>query len=551
MEPGVGAEEAELAPAFVDVRGGGLLEAADVVAPETEAAASQGQTAPQGLRHGGVARGAVAAPVGGELLAAYRGRPGKEHRFPLATLAFQQLKHRPVIQEGVAVVHGVGIGAIEPANAPHGNALAEVRFEAVHAHVQQCFQLGSVPGRRLGVGKVHQGHPRLPQVRLPDVPVFLFHQEALVLAFLEQMGHLTDVGIDPHADLKALLMIAPEHPGGVREGVRVPDKVAPAVGPHPIAVEVEHPQGDIPVRHALNEGGGGFLVVIGGKGGGQPQSEGPGGGQSGHAGEPAVFAHRALGAASGDDVIAQGLSGNGELDVFYLLAGDLEFQVAKGVHQHAVALAGDVEGDIFIGLLAGGTPVLVPDGHGLPVFHEGGKPLAQTVDALADVDGQLLHHEALPGVPVQHPGLVAVAGGGQTGRSIIVVNIPAGGRFADPGLQRSAAVDQMGIRLGDLHLGLLGRHLRTRRELSAPGKMGDLRVDDVFLGRGKGHRQDAQVQAVSPVSDVVLDGIDRQGIAPDLVTGVFHGVDRGDALLQKPESVGKFHILQPSFLGIC
>ena len=78
MEAAVGGQQAEGGPALVHIGGGGALEAGDVVAPEAEAGEAQGQPGPEGLGHGQVVGGAVAAPVDGEFLAAHGGAAGEE-----------------------------------------------------------------------------------------------------------------------------------------------------------------------------------------------------------------------------------------------------------------------------------------------------------------------------------------------------------------------------------------------------------------------------------------------------------------------------------------
>ena len=69
VQAAVGGHQAEGDPALVQVRGAGGLKAGDVVAPEAEARQAQGQPAPEGLGHGQVVGGAVAAPVDREFLA--------------------------------------------------------------------------------------------------------------------------------------------------------------------------------------------------------------------------------------------------------------------------------------------------------------------------------------------------------------------------------------------------------------------------------------------------------------------------------------------------
>ena len=66
------------------------------------------------------------------------------------------------------------------------------------------------------------------------------------------------------------------------------------------------------------------------------------------------------------------------------------------IHEHAIPPVGKIKGYIFVGLLCAGPPVLIPNGHGLSVFHERRKPLAQAVDQLIHGHSQLLPHVSVP-----------------------------------------------------------------------------------------------------------------------------------------------------------
>ena len=140
------------------------------MAPEAEAGHAQGQAAPEGLAHGQVVGGAVAAPMHGEFLAAHGGAAGKQAGLVLALVLLQQLKHALVVQIGVVVVHQLGIGPVVVYHVG-GDALAEVGLEAVHALVQKVPQLALIPLPGVGVGKIHQAHAGLPQIPLPHVAV--------------------------------------------------------------------------------------------------------------------------------------------------------------------------------------------------------------------------------------------------------------------------------------------------------------------------------------------------------------------------------------------
>jgi hypothetical protein len=68
VQAAVAGEQPERAPAFVDVRRGGVFEPADIVAPETKAGQANRQPAAQAFGHRFIVGVAVAAPVHRELL---------------------------------------------------------------------------------------------------------------------------------------------------------------------------------------------------------------------------------------------------------------------------------------------------------------------------------------------------------------------------------------------------------------------------------------------------------------------------------------------------
>ena len=330
----VGGEEAELGPALEDVVGGGAFKAADIVAPVAEAAQRQRQAAPEGLGQRRVGREVVAAPVDRELLAAHRGAAGKQAGVPFPVHFSQQVVDRLVVEVGVVVVHLVGVGTVEIADAVLGglravigvldrNSLAEVGLEAVDAHLAELPQVALVPFDCVRVGEVDQRHAGLPHIPLPDAAVAGLDKVALLNALFKQAGFLADIGVDPAADLDAAVVDLAEHPFGVLEGVFVPDKVGPLELFHPEAVEVEDGQRDLPLQHPVDEGEDGLLVVVGGERGGEPEAEGPGGHHRRAAGQAGVAGEDFLIIVAADDHVFHRFAGDRELDPVDNLRADL------------------------------------------------------------------------------------------------------------------------------------------------------------------------------------------------------------------------------------
>lgn len=139
---------------------------------------------------------------------------------------------------------------------------------------------------------------------------------------------------------------------------------------HPEAVEVKNMQRQVPFGHAIDEFDDGFFVVVGGEGGGKPEAEGPGWREAGAAGEGGVLLKDLFGSWAVNDEVVDPLSGDAELNSGDLLGGDFEGDRAGVVYKDSVPFVGEVEGDIFVGLIAAGAAVFVPNFDGLAVFDE-------------------------------------------------------------------------------------------------------------------------------------------------------------------------------------
>ncbi len=76
------------------------------------------------------------------------------------------------------------------------------------------------------------------------------------------------------------------------------------------------------------------------------------------------------------------------------------------IHQHAVAAVGQVERDVFVGLLGAGAAVAVPGFDRLAVAHQRGKTLAQAVDRFPHAQIQSLKNVIAVGIAVLHIAVV-------------------------------------------------------------------------------------------------------------------------------------------------
>src|SRR5699024_7696743 len=147
-------------------------------------------------------------------------------------------------------------------------------------------------------------------------PVRATHEVAAFLTLREQRRTLTDVGVEPHAHTQPTLVQTCQHSLGVREHTRIPLEVAPVELPHPEAVEVEHVERNVAVRHSFNESRYRLLVVVGGEARRQPQSVGPRGYCRGTPDERRVPLEHALGTPTCDNEVLERFTCDRELHAF-------------------------------------------------------------------------------------------------------------------------------------------------------------------------------------------------------------------------------------------
>ena len=320
------------------------------MAPKAEARHRQRQTAPQTLFHGYIIRPAVAAPMYRELLTACRRRTGKQDCFLLSLLLYQQIIDRLIVQIGIIIVHLLRIGAIVVYRIRR-NPLTKVRLKAVHTHIQQYFQLGCKPLTCCRIGKVHDRHTRLPHIPLPYISVRTLNEISLLDALIKQNRLLPDIAVDPAADLHALTLQPLQHSLRIREYTIIPCKITPCEFLHPEAVKMEHLKRNIPLKHTVYKLIYRLLIIIGGKGGRQPQTKGPRCRKRRFAGQIRIPHQNLLHRRSIDQEIIQTLARYGEFHLRYHLRSDLEGHLLRMVHKDTISLIRYIKWNILIGLL--------------------------------------------------------------------------------------------------------------------------------------------------------------------------------------------------------
>ena len=302
-------------------------------------------------------------------------------------------------------MHFLRVGTVKPLYVGR-DTFAEVGFKAVNAHRHQPFQLVGVPLTGFRVGEIINRQARLPFIPLPQRTIRALQQVALLFQLFEDRRALADIRVNPHADLQALIFQSLNHAFRVREGQRIPLEIAPLEGFHPEAIEVEHVQRQITLRHTVDKAVNRRFVVVGGKRSGQPQAERPGWRQRRTPGKSGIAVQHLFRGRAVDDEILQVLAFDAELHLRDFLGADFERNALRMVNQHAVAAVSQIERDIFVRLFGAGAAVFVPGVDRLTVAHQRGKALAEAVNGVADAEIQALEHIVAVGFRILHVAVV-------------------------------------------------------------------------------------------------------------------------------------------------
>ena len=438
-------------------------------------------------------------------------------------------------------MHFHRIGMVKVHDILHRNSLTKISFKAIHAHIQQRLQFSLIPGYRIRIGKVYKCHARLPQVRLPYTSVFLLHQISIFFSFFKQAGFLADVWVDPYTDVESAVVVAFQHAFWIREGRRIPFKVTPLIGIHPVAVKMEDMQRYLSVCHSLNKAGSGRLIVIGGKGSCQPQAKRPRRRQSRFSGQVRVFFYGSHRRFSTDHIVIQTFPLYGKLDPFYLLTGDLIRHIALVVHQDTVAFVCHIERDIFISNLTGRSAILVPHLHHLSVFYERRETLPESVDIFIHIEKHLLQHIVFSGFCVLHIGKIPETRLCEESISLIKCHLISIRCFIDHRFQRARLIDQLLLILLDPHMRIAGINLCKRSVIYGSVMMHRRHFDHTVHRTGQCHRQKRDIQTASPIHDMGTRQIHRQFLPVYPVTSVLYCIGSFHLITKQPVTIGKFH----------
>ena len=129
--------------------------------------------------------------------------------------------------------------------------------------------------RAAGFAEIHDSHAGLPKIRLPDGTIGPFDEIAMSRGLGKESRALSNVGVDPYADLQAAVVESPQHSERIGKDERIPLEVYPLKFAHPKAVEVKDVQRQVPSLHPINKAVDGGLIVVCRKRSREPQTERP------------------------------------------------------------------------------------------------------------------------------------------------------------------------------------------------------------------------------------------------------------------------------------
>ena len=350
----------------------------------------------------------------------------------------------------------------------------------------------------------------------------------------------------------------------------VPFEIAPFELLHPETVEVEDLQGDVPFRHAVDEGMDGLFIVFRRERGGEPQTERPCGRKRGFAGECRVIAQYTAQVFAADDEVFKRFAGNRDGDLRYGVGTDFVGHVVRAVHEHAVPARGNAEGNGFVALFTAGTAVGVPGLNALPVFRERSELFAEAIDGFADRKVELFTDvRSLPVFRIRPEPLVDLGFEPPCGVAFFFFNVrqrtgrTAGETFVpveilhvpvfqpDPDTRSSGGHFDVSVCAFDE--GRIVRifvQLKLRSVFGRPSVVNDADPDDILHYGGEGQFQIRSAEGLSAVPDARRSGknMDRAAVRFNFVR--LTGVPEGITALCEPVSVCKFHGLCTSFLSV-
>ena len=304
---------------------------------------------------------------------------------------------------------------------------------------------------------------------------------------------------------------------------------------------MEHVQRQVALGHAVDKAVHRRFVIVSGEGGGQPQAERPRRRQCRTAGELRIAVQHLFRRRAVDHEVLQIFPFHAELYFGDLLGADFKRDVLGVIHQHAVAAVGQVERDVFVGLLGAGAAVAVPGFDRLAVAHQGGKALAQTVDRFPHAQIQTFKHIVAIGVGILHVAVVFQLAAGNAlavAQEIQRPELAFGDAHADAA---AFQFDKFGVVFNpDLHVFQDVQRI-VRAVVQCALEVLNAHPDNRFLRGKQAHREHQRVELPGAFAHVTRRHIHHQVIALLLHVEHLHRIGHIQARLNKPVSITDFH----------
>ena len=304
---------------------------------------------------------------------------------------------------------------------------------------------------------------------------------------------------------------------------------------------MEDVQRQVAFGHAVDEAVHRRFVVVSGKRGGEPQAEGPRWRQRRTTGELRVAVQDRFWRRAVDHKILQIFALDAELYFGDLLRADFKRHIFRMVDQHAVAAVGEIERNIFVGLLGAGAAVAVPGIDLLTVAHQGGKALTEAINFFPDAQIQTFEQIVAIRVAVLH---VAVVFQFTAGDPLAVTQKIERPEFAFGDAHAEISAFQLGVfgviyRLDPYVLQHVERIVRAF--VLRPLEVLYAHPDNPFLRCEEPDGEHQRIELPRAFADVARCHIHHQVIALLLHIEHLDRIRHGQARLNKPVSITDFH----------
>jgi len=142
----------------------------------------------------------------------------------------------------------------------------KIRLEGIDTDFYEFLQPFFVPMTRFWICKVNDSLTRLPKIPLPNFAMFIFDEIAFLFTLLKGRRFLSDIRVDPYADLQALLMDFFNQLLRIWKQLAIPFKTAPLEFFHPKTIKMKDIKRNLSCLHFFNKSHDCFFTIVRRKG---------------------------------------------------------------------------------------------------------------------------------------------------------------------------------------------------------------------------------------------------------------------------------------------